>query len=77
MSEGINLEHQVSELFRLKMEEFVKWCSENWTVTPEEAIRDNIFDQKPPGYRDGYNAAMENLSGAFDCWMEEQDDRSI
>ncbi len=72
MTHHINLEYQVSELFRLKMEEFVRWCGENWTVTAEQAIKDNIFDAKPPGYREGYNAAVEGLPGALECWMEEE-----
>jgi hypothetical protein len=72
MTNRINLEYQVSELFRLKMEEFVAWCVENWTVTREQAIRDNIFDSKPEGYREGYNSAIEGLTMALECWMEEE-----
>lgn len=71
MANQINLEHQVSELFRLKMEEFLAWCAVNWTVTPAQALQDNVFDAKPEGYREGYNAALENLSGALECWLEE------
>lgn len=72
MTERLNLEYQVRELFKSKMEEFCAWCAENWTVTPEEAIADNIFDSKPEGYREGYNAAVENLSGALECFLEEE-----
>ena len=61
----MNLEHQVSELFRQRMEDFAKWAAENWTVTELEAERDNIFDTKPPGYREGYNAAITELGGMF------------
>jgi hypothetical protein len=71
MSGRVNLEYQVRELFRLKMEEFAHWCADNWTVTAEQAIRDNVFDAKPPGYREGYNAAVEGISGAIDCFLEE------
>ena len=72
MSGRVNLEYQVAELFRLKMEEFADWASENWTVTAEEAIKDNIFDSKPPGDREGYNAAVEGLRGAIDCFLEDR-----
>ncbi|NLS03602.1 hypothetical protein HGP14_09550 [Rhizobium sp. P32RR-XVIII] len=72
MSERLNLEYQVRELFKAKMEEFIAWCGENWTVTPEQAIADNIFDSKPEGYREGYNNAIEGLSGALECFLEEQ-----
>ncbi|MGR9252690.1 hypothetical protein [Rhizobium leguminosarum] len=68
----INLEYQVSELFRLKMEEFAAWCAENWTVTEFQAKADNIFDAKPAGFREGYNEAMQNLRGAVDCFLEER-----
>lgn len=71
MTKRLNLEYQVSELFRLRMEEFAKWCSENWTITPEQALRDNVFDTKPAGYREGYNAALEGLAGAVECFLEE------
>lgn len=71
MSKRVNLEMEVAALFRAKMEEFCAWCAENWTVTAAEALRDNVFDAKPPGYRDGYNAACEGLSGALECWLEE------
>lgn len=67
----MNLEYQVAELFRARMEDFAKWCAENWTVTPEQALQDNVFDSKPAGYREGYNAAIEGLSGAIDCFLEE------
>lgn len=72
MKQRINLEAEVADLLRSKMEEFLAWCAENWTVTPEEAVRDNIFDTKPDGYREGYNAAVEGLQGALDCWIEDQ-----
>lgn len=74
MTERLNLEYQVRELFKQKMEEFVEWCGQNWTVTPAQAIADNIFDGKPPGYREGYNNAIEGLGGALECFLEEQVD---
>lgn len=72
MKATLNLEREVSALFQAKMETFVEWCAENWTVTKEEALKDNVFDSKPPGYREGYNAAVEGLRGALECWLEEQ-----
>jgi hypothetical protein len=72
VTERINLEHQVSELFRLKMEEFASWAAEHWKVTELEARQDNFFDLKPPGYREGFNAAIEGLSGAIECFLEER-----
>ncbi|AID18366.1 putative PRK12775-containing protein [Rhizobium phage vB_RleM_PPF1] len=68
----INLEYQVAELFRLKMEEFATWCAENWTVTELQAKADNIFDTKPTGFREGYNEAMQNIRGAVDCFLEDR-----
>lgn len=72
MSDRINLEYQVAELFRLKIEEFADWCAENWTVTEIEAKADNIIDAKPAGYREGYNAAVEGLRGAVECFLEDR-----
>lgn len=72
MSDRINLEYQVAELFRLKMEEFADWCAENWTVTELQAKADNVFDGKPPGFREGYNDAMRQIRGAVDCFLEDR-----
>lgn len=72
MSQSVNLETEVAALFHAKMEEFVAWCCKNWKVTEAEAMRDNVFDGKPPGYRDGYNAAIDGLDGALEMWIEEQ-----
>jgi len=72
VSDRINLEYQVAELFRLKIEEFADWCAENWTVTEIEAKADNIIDAKPAGYREGYNAAVEGLRGAVECFLEDR-----
>lgn len=71
MTGRVNLEYQVRELFRLKMEELAHWAAENWTVTEAQVIKDNVFDAKPPGYREGYNAAIEGISGAIDCFLED------
>lgn len=67
----VNLERDVTELFRAKLHEFCEWCAKEWTVTELEARNDNLFDTKPAGYREGYNAALEGLTGALDCWMED------
>ncbi|XUP59941.1 hypothetical protein FS819_023280 [Allorhizobium sp. Av2] len=66
-----SLEHHVSELCRAEMKKFAAWCAQNWTVTPDQARADNFFDGKPEGYLEGYNAAIEGLSGAIDCFLEE------
>ena len=72
MSERINLEHQVSELFRLKLEEFAEWAAANWTISDLQAKADNVFDTKPDGYREGFNAAIEGLPTVIECFLEER-----
>lgn len=66
-----HLEERVQELVQAEVERFAAWCAKHWTITPDVFIKDNVFDGKPPGYRDGYNAALEALNDAVELWFEE------
>lgn len=68
----LDISTEVERLFRTKMIEFIEWSKEHWTITEKEAADDSSFGDKPEGYRDGYNAAIVGLQGAFECWNEEQ-----
>lgn len=68
----LDLEREVHDLFRAKMIEFIKWSQENWTITSKDLeATDDWFKGRSPDYRDGYNAAIEGLGSAFECWNEE------
>ena len=68
----LDLETEVHNLFRAKMIEFIEWSKENWTITDKDLEKpDDWFAGKSPEYREGYNAALDGLDGAFECWNEE------
>ncbi|MGV1752813.1 hypothetical protein [Agrobacterium sp. CG674] len=64
------LERAVTDLMQHEMEQFAEWCSKQWTITPDVFKSDNVFDTKPEGYREGYNAALEGLPLALEQYLE-------
>lgn len=68
---SLDVSNEVNDLFRTKMLEFIEWSKKHWTISDKEAADDNSFGDKPEGYREGYNAAILGLEGAFECWNEE------
>lgn len=64
------LQQAVADLMQNEMEQFAGWCAKEWTITPELFKSDNVFDTKPEGYREGYNAALESLSLALEMYLE-------
>lgn len=64
------LQQAVAALMQNEMEQFAAWCAKEWTITPELFKSDNVFDTKPEGYREGYNAALESLSLALEMYLE-------
>jgi hypothetical protein len=66
----LDLEAEVTDLFRAKMREFIVFCREHWQLTEKDAADLNAASN--PDYRNGYNAAMtDGVDGAFACWAEE------
>jgi hypothetical protein len=66
----IDLEEEVKDLLRRKMDEFARFCAEHWQITS-----DRDHEQTFPGtsldFRAGYNHAMtDGLTGAIECWFE-------
>lgn len=68
---SLDLHTDVEDLFRRKMLEFVQWCDNHWKITPTDKKTDDWVREKSPDYVEGYNAAIEGLQGAFECWNEE------
>lgn len=64
------LQQAVAALIQQEIEQFAEWCAKEWTLTPELFKSDNVFDTKPEGYREGYNAALEGLSLALEQYLE-------
>jgi hypothetical protein len=65
----LDLQHEVEAIFRAKFMEFLSWTEANWKVTERDLTAD--FAGKSPDYIEGYNAAIEGMKGAFECWNEE------
>jgi len=67
----LDLHGEVEALFRQKFVEFLAWTDGNWKITDKDRATDDWFAGKSPDYVEGYNAAIEGLKGAFECWNEE------
>lgn len=58
---------RVAEVLGDELEEFVRWCGENWTIdNPEEA--DLTADQA-----EGWNRCAGSIGAALKLWLEETD----
>lgn len=68
---SLDLEGEVRALFRQKMMEFLEWSQGNWTIADKDGERDEWVREKSPDYRAGYNAGIDGMKGAFECWNEE------
>jgi hypothetical protein len=72
MSDGpMDLSGEVEDLFKKKMLEFLKWCEANWQISEKDRQSDDWVAEKSAEYVEGYNAAIEGLGGAYECWAEE------
>lgn len=68
MSESpFDLSREVEDLFRAKMREFMTFCEQHWKMTERDAAEAN----RSPDWVEGWDAAIEGLPGALDCWLEE------
>jgi hypothetical protein len=66
----IDLEQEVRDLFRSKMEEFARFCAEHWQIADEAELQ-GMFPGKSADFREGYNLALtDGLTGAIECWFE-------
>jgi hypothetical protein len=69
--EAESFSNQVAELFAARVKAFALWCETQWTITHEEAERDNL--KMTPEQVEGWNRAVQSLSGAASVWLEEFD----
>lgn len=66
------LHDEVEGLFRQKIVEFLTWSEEHWKVSDRDRSRpDEWLAGKSDDFVEGYNAAIEGMKGAFECWNEE------
>lgn len=65
-----SLAGQVEEVINNHLRTFLRWAKQNWRMD-EQAIADPTFSDNSDDWFDGYNAAIESLEGALDCWLEE------
>jgi hypothetical protein len=70
VTDRVNLEVEVADLLRRKLEEFADWCGRHWILTEDQAAKDETFSAKPPAYREGHNDAVTSMRGAVDCFLE-------
>lgn len=50
------------------LESFVNWTAKNWKLEP---VGDYSEPEFTPEYRKGWDAAITELKGALNCFMEE------
>lgn len=48
---------------------FIEWIEKNWTLEPADKWP-HLEPIPSEEYRNGYNAAIEGLGGAFECYFE-------
>ena len=65
-----NLEAEVAELFKLKMQEFAAWAAENWTMTLAEAETLTEPTDAPEAYARGYSDGITAIPDALHVWLE-------
>lgn len=58
----------LEEAYKASMQEFIKWVETNWKLTDKDK-KDLDFNDD---YKSGYNAAIDGLQGAFQCFADEQ-----
>ena len=69
---SLTLEAEVTALFREKMLEFIAWTEANWRIADKDRQSDDDWlEDKSDDYCEGYNASIDGLKGAFECWNEE------
>ena len=69
---SVDLAGEVESLFREKMLEFLTWSEGHWKITDHDLkTPDDWLADKTADYVKGYNAAIEGMKSAFECWSEE------
>lgn len=65
----IDLEDEVRDLFKRKLEEFAAFCAADWQLSMEDHAE--AFPDEGDAHRRGYNAAMrEGVLNAIEFWTE-------
>jgi len=60
----------IIEAHKALLLDFLDWVEKNWTLEPSDKWP-HLEPIPSEEYRNGYNAAIEGLKGAFDCYYEE------
>lgn len=66
------IESRMADAVGEELSAFADWCAKNWTISQELARRDAALRDMTEDYRSGYNAALEGISLALKCYLEEQ-----
>ena len=66
---ALDLQEEFETLVRAQLARFIEWVGKHWVVGEADRI-DDYFGDKSSDWIDGYNAALEGLGGAIECWME-------
>ncbi len=59
-------ETEAAAQFEAKVGEFLAWLARYWGMRDETAEAEG----KPKSWAEGWDAAVESLPGAFECWRE-------
>lgn len=65
-----DVSEDVERIFRDHFWRFLEWVSSKWTVQAKDR-HDEVFGQHSDDYVEGYNAGIESVSSAFQCWIED------
>ena len=58
----------LNEAYRNGLRAFTKWCGEHWKIGPNDT---EIRTEHGPAYVKGFNAGIEAVDAALDCFLEE------
>jgi len=68
-----NFRSAAEEIFRAALEDFAEWMAKNWQTTADEASQLCEESSSPEEYARGYNAGVESVPQALECWLDEYD----
>ena len=65
------IEQRMSDVVCEELSAFATWCEKEWSLTKEMAKNDPELRAVSDDYIKGYNAALEALPLALECYRDE------
>lgn len=67
-----SIEQRIADIICEELGSFAAWCGKEWTMSRELAKNEPGLRELSDDYLKGYNAALEGLTLAVECYREEQ-----